>query len=80
MNNNLPILGKHLRSARKKIFPKDDMRAFSIRVGVSRATLQKMENGDLSVGLKHYYQAARVMRIEDCFDNLFITKKSLFDD
>jgi len=78
--NKLPALGQRLHSARKNVFPRDDMRAFSIRVGVSRATLQKMENGDLSVSLKYYYEAAKVMRIEDCFENLFIIKKSLFDD
>jgi len=80
MDNYLPALSQCLRSARKKVFPGDDMRAFSIRVGVSRATLQKMENGDISVGLKHYYEAANVMKIEGGFDSLFAIKKSLFDD
>ena len=39
----LEKLGKNLRLSRKKQFPDDDMAAFALRLGVSRATLQKME-------------------------------------
>ena len=76
----LPELGQNLRSARKKQFPRDNMKAFSLRVGISRATYQKMEKGDLSVSLKHYYQAAKVLQVENNFTRLFLLKESLFDD
>ncbi len=78
--NVLPVLGQNLRSARKKHFPKDDMRAFALRLGVSRATLQKMEKGDLSVSFKYYYLAAKLLSVEEAFTQLFVIKASLFDD
>jgi len=73
-------LGNNLRQARKKCFPHDDMVAFALRVGISRATLQKMECGDLSVSLKYYFQAALLLNAEQGFSQLFLQKKSLFDD
>jgi len=78
--NFLPDLGHNLRRARKKYYPRDDMKAFSLRLGISRATYQKMEKGDLSVSLKFYYQAARLLEMEDVFTQLFQIKESLFDD
>ena len=78
--NNLSILGQNLLQARKKRFPKDNMKAFSLRIGISRATYQKMEKGDLSVSLKHYFQAAKVLGVEDDFNLLFLLRESLFDD
>ena len=78
--NFLPELGKNLRLARKKQFPRDNMKAFSLRVGISRATYQKMEKGDLSVSLKYYYQAAKLLGVENDFSRLFLLKESLFDD
>lgn len=63
MNSNdqaLEQLGDNLRAARKKHFPMDDLQAFSLRIGVSRATLQRMEKGDLSVSMGRYYQAAQL--------------------
>lgn len=73
-------LGARLRKARKRVFPKDDLRAFSIRIGVARATLQKMEKGDLSVSMSRYREAAEVLRLEDGFNSLFKHEKSMFDD
>lgn len=78
--DNIPFLGQNLRTARKKAFPKDDMKAFALRLGVSRATLQKMEKGDISVSLKYYYQAAKLLSVEEGFEQLFVIKASLFDD
>ena len=51
MTNYLRELGGNLRRARKRRFPKDDLAAFALRIGVSRSTLQKMEKGDLTVAL-----------------------------
>lgn len=76
----LEQLGKNLRLSRKKQFPHDDMAAFALRVGISRATLQKMEKGDLSVSLKYFYQAAILLNAEQGFSQLFVLEKSLFDD
>jgi len=77
---NLSTLGKNLRQARKLRFPKDDMQAFALRLGISRATLQKMEKGDLTVSLKKYVQAAELLACADQFEKLFVIEASLFDD
>lgn len=76
----LAKLGNNLRYSRKKYFPRDDMAAFALRVGISRATLQKMEKGDASVSLKYYFQAAKLLNAEQGFAQLFLLEKSLFDD
>ncbi len=78
--NFLPELGHNLRLARKKQFSRDNMKTFSLRVGISRATYQKMEKGDLSVSLKYYFQAAKLLGVENDFTQLFLLKESLFDD
>jgi hypothetical protein len=80
MNEFLPKLGKRLREARKCHFPQDDLRAFSIRIDVSRATLQKMEKGDLSVGMGKYFSAAKVLGLQHAFNKLFHEERGLFDD
>ncbi len=72
--------GDNLRMSRRKYYPHDDMSAFALRVGVSRATLQKMEKGDLSVSVKYYFQAAKLLDAEQGFSELFKQEKSLFDD
>lgn len=79
-NYFLVELGDQLRRARKKRFPYDDMPAFALRVGVSRATLQRMEKGDLSVSFGRYYRAAEVLGLEQPFLQLFQLPVSLFDD
>jgi len=76
----LQQLGDNLYMSRKKYYPHDDMSAFALRLGVSRATLQKMEKGDLSVSLKYYFQAAKLLDAEQGFSELFKLQKSLFDD
>jgi len=77
--NALAQLGNNLRQARKRRFPHDDMKAFALRVGISRATLQKMEQGDLSVALASYYRAAQVLELAAGFERLFEQEESLFD-
>ncbi len=78
--NTLPTLGINLRQSRKMSFPKDDLNAFALRIGVSRATLQKMEKGDLSVSLDKYYSAADVLGLTAAFASLLKSEESLFDD
>lgn len=73
-------LGGQLRNARKKRFPSDNLKVFALRISVSRATLQKMEKGDMSVGIGKYYAAAQVLGVGDGFGTLFTLQESLFDD
>lgn len=77
-----PEIGNQLRAFRKKRFPSDDQKAFAFRIGVSRATLQKMEKGDLSVSMQSYFAAAKLLRIEERLLNLFNIPKetNLFDE
>ncbi len=77
---HLKSLGQRLRAARKRRFPGDDMAAFALRIGVSRSTLQKMEDGDLSVSLGRYYRAAQRLDLDAGFEALFERPPSLFDD
>ncbi len=78
--DHLPALGANLRKARKKTFPADTLADFALRIGVSRATLQKMEQGDLSVSLGKYHSAATVLNLTATFDSLLKPAESLFDD
>ena len=80
MSNCLFELGANLRRARKVRFPKDDLAAFALRVGVSRSTLQKMEKGDLTVTTGKYYRAAQILDLTDTFHGLLHIEESLFDD
>lgn len=78
--DHLTALGANLRNARKKAFPADTLADFALRIGVSRATLQKMELGDLSVSLGKYHSAARVLNLTAPFDSLLKPAQSLFDE
>jgi len=71
----LDIIGKNLRAARKQTFPGDTLDNFALRIGVSRATLQRMEKGDLSVALGKYYQAAQVLGLPAPFMALLATRE-----
>ncbi|MDC1287255.1 helix-turn-helix domain-containing protein [Gammaproteobacteria bacterium] len=73
-------IGQKLREARKQRFPTDDLKAFALRIGVGRATLQRMEKGDMSVAIGRYYCAAQVLGLSDTFSHLFEQPESLFDD
>lgn len=73
-------IGENLVKAHKRLFPKDTVRKFALRIGVSTATYQKMRLGDMSVSLAKYYQAARVLELTASFDKLFEVEGSLFDD
>ncbi len=77
--HNLLTLGQRLKAARKSAFPHDTLAEFALRLGVSRATLQKLEKGDLSVALGTYYGAARLTGLAFQFDSLFIKDEDLFE-
>lgn len=76
----LAVLGHNLRLARKKRFPTDNLNTFATRIGVARATLQKMEKGDLSVSMDKYVKAAEVLSLQGTFNALFREEPSLFDE
>ena len=78
--DKLSTIGSNLRAARKRSFPRDDLNAFALRIGVSRATLQRMEKGDLSVSLGKYYRAAEVLGLTAPFATLLKPEQSLFND
>ena len=77
---NIISLGVNLRKSMKATFPNDDLKAFSVRLGCSRATLQKMLKGDSSVAIGKYLLAAELLDATQGFDNLFKIEPSLFDD
>lgn len=66
------ILGRHLRTGRRRLFPRDSQQDFARRIGVSRATYQKMEKGDRNVALGSYLEAARLVgrlrRVAEAFE------------
>lgn len=76
----LPQLGLRLKAARKSAFPMDDLSAFALRLGVARSTLQRMEQGDLSVALSRYYRTAELLKMTESFHQLFVKEESLFGD
>lgn len=76
----IPQIGQNLRLARRKSYPDDTLEDFALRIGVSRATLQRMEKGDLSVSLGKYFQAAVLLGLDAPFHTLLKPKQSLFDD
>lgn len=74
----LPALGERLKIARKRLFPNDTLSMFALRLGLSRATLQKLEQGDMSVAIGTYYKVATLTGLDSQFDQLFTLKKDLF--
>ena len=79
MTDRLDSLGANLRASRKRRYPLDTLADFALRIGVSRATLQKMEQGDLSVSIGKYYRAAEILGLAESFADLLRLERSLFD-
>tara|TARA_R110002095_G_scaffold55764_1_gene48015 strand:- start:45 stop:320 length:276 start_codon:yes stop_codon:yes gene_type:complete len=78
-----PVIGKNLKSARKRTFPNDTQFDAALRIGVSRATYQKMEKGDLSISLGAYLSAADIYSSTDDFNTLFnkpVESTDLFEE
>lgn len=74
-------MGAHLREGRRQRYPRDTQDDFARRVGVSRATYQKMEWGDPSVSLRSYLAAAVLLEIGQQFsDGLTPPRPGLFDE
>jgi len=60
-------MGAHLREGRRRRFPRDTQDDFARRIGVSRYTYQKMEQGDVGVSLRSYLAAAIQLGIGQAF-------------
>ncbi|WP_415912269.1 helix-turn-helix domain-containing protein [Neptuniibacter sp. QD37_11] len=71
----LETLGLALKKARKMQFPTDNQGAFARRIGVSRATYQKMEKGNGSVHFNHYVKASILLGTEDKLRDFFTIPK-----
>ncbi len=82
MNNEhfLPLMGKNLRTLRKKHYPSDDQKTFAFRIGVGKGTYIKMEKGDLSVSMASYVYAAKLLNVIDGFQALFVQEVDLFKE
>lgn len=79
----LAIIGENLKLARKRTFPNDTQFDAALRVGVSRATYQKMEKGDASISLGAYISAANIYSSTDDFKGLFnkeVESTDLFEE
>lgn len=75
------VIGEHLRTGRKRRFPRDSQEDFARRIGVSRPTYQKMEAGDPSVALRSYLLAADMLGIGRQFaDGMTPPRRSFFDE
>lgn len=79
-DTHLSAISKNLVAAHKRQYPKDSVRDFAVRIGVSTATYQKMRKGELTVGLDKYYRAAQILGLERGFHCLFEMEDSLFED
>jgi transcriptional regulator with XRE-family HTH domain len=79
-DDHCPQIGRNLAAARKYHYPGDTQADFCVRIGVSRRTYAKMEQGDLSVTLGKYLAAARLLGLEQGFTELFAFERSLLDD
>lgn len=72
----LQSLGLRLRDER--IRRNDSQAKFAARIGVSIPTLRKMEVGDSSVQIGHWFAALSVLGREQDFDSLLAPKEDLF--
>lgn len=73
-------LGEQLRAGRKRRYPDDTQADFARRLGVSRYTYQKMEQGDTSVSMGSYLRAAQLLGSLDRFvAGLEPARQSIFE-
>jgi len=71
-------IGMNLQALRiKRLNETQDIMA--ARLGVSRGTYNRMENGDPRVNLGYWLEAARITRSIDQWHSLFTLEESLFD-
>ena len=78
----LMAIGQQLKSLRKRHYPSDDQDAFAIRIGVSRNTYRKMEQGNGNVSFSSYLNVARLYNVESKILAVFASSgnRNLFED
>ena len=76
----LATIGTRLRAGRRARYPDDTQGDFARRLGVSRYTWQKVEQGDAGVAVGTYLKAADLLGILDLVINAFAPpRRSLFE-
>lgn len=76
----LATIGAYLRAGRRARYPDDTQGDFARRVGVSRYTWQKVEQGDAGVAVGTYLRAAELLGILDSVVDAFMpARRSLFE-
>lgn len=71
-------IGENLRSVRLNEF-NETQQTMAERIGISRKTYIRMEQGDPAVKIGYWLEAARILRTLDQWNPLFAVEKSLFD-
>ena len=76
----LTTIGMRLRAGRRTRYPDDTQGDFARRLGVSRYTWQKVEQGDAGVAVGTYLKAAEMLGILDAVVDAFMPpRRSLFE-
>ena len=73
----LPKLGEAFKAARKDRYPKDRLEDFACRISVGRATLQKMDKGDLSVSIASLLSSGSITQAYRWFRKALLYREKL---
>ena len=73
----LEELGQRLRKAR--ILRRERQTTFAARLGISRATYIKMEQGNPNIRIGHWVRAAWIMGLLDTWDQTMEVEEDLFE-
>ncbi len=71
----LSEIGRKIALLRKRDFPQDNQATFALRVGVSKTTYVKIEQGNSQVAIGSYFKVAAILNVEDQFSALFTAPK-----
>lgn len=76
----LATIGARLRAGRRARYPDDTQGDFARRLGVSRYTWQKVEQGDAGIAVGTFLKAAELLGILDSVVDAFVPpRRSLFE-
>ena len=79
----LSEMGKRIALLRKRDFPQDNQATFALRVGVSKTSYVKIEQGNSQAAIGSYFKVAAILNVEDQFSALFTAPKeevNLFEE
>jgi len=71
----LSEIGRKIALLRKRYFPQDNQATFALRVGVSKTTYVKIEQGNSQVAIGSYFKVAAILNVEDQFSAVFTAPK-----